>query len=153
VSENRRRSKRVAYEIFTFTAVFALPVAFFLAFPSGATGFRAATPPPARRFSCSFVNLSQQEAQQAVAATRTSWTMDGGGAHRFKGRLHLGELPDEEPFAAPDVPVRASRFRRPGFRLPLLPPTLGAPPPARIGNEEKKQSGRAAFSREQMLVL
>jgi hypothetical protein len=153
VSENRRRSKRVAYEIFTFTAVFALPVAFFLAFPSGATGFRAATPPPARRFSCSFVNLSQQEAQQAVAATRTSWTMDGGGAHRFKGRLHLGELPDEEPFAAPDVPVRASRFRSPGFRLPLLPPTLGAPPPARIGNEEKKQSGRAAFSREQMLAL
>lgn len=153
MSENRRRSKRVAYEIFTFTAVFALPVAFFLAFPSGATGFRAATPPPARRFSCSFVNLSQQEAQQAVAATRTSWTMDGGGAHRFKGRLHLGELPDEEPFAAPDVPVRASRFRRPGFRLPLLPPTLGAPPPARIGNEEKKQSERAAFSREQMLAL
>lgn len=153
MSENRRRSKRVAYEIFTFTAVFALPVAFFLAFPSGATGFRAATPPPARRFSCSFVNLSQQEAQQAVAATRTSWTMDGGGAHRLKGRLHLGELPDEEPFAAPDVPVRASRFRRSGFRLPLLPPTLGAPPPARIGNEEKKQSGRAAFSREQMLAL
>ena len=91
MSENRRRSKRVAYEIFTFTAVFALPVAFFLAFPSGATGFRAAPPPPARRFSCSFVNLSQQEAQQAGALTmeelRRRYSVQVGS--RLDGEYHV----------------------------------------------------------------
>ena len=153
MSENRRRSKRVVYEIFTFAAVFALPAVLFLAFPPGAVGFRAAPHPPARTFSCSFVNLSQQEVQQAIAATRTSWAIDDSGAHRFKGRLHLGELPDEEPFDAPAVPIRASEARRPGYRLTLLPPTLGAPPPVRIGGEKEKEAKKPAFSREQMLQL
>lgn len=153
MSGSRRRSKRVVYEVFTFAAVFALPAAFFLAFPSGAVWFDASRHPPARRFTCSFVNLSQQEFLQAIAATRTSWTMDDGAARRLKGSLHLGELPEEEPFDAPDIPIRASKTRKTAYRLPSLPPTLGAPPPERIGSEVREEVKNAAFSREEMLAL
>lgn len=153
MNEKRRRSRRVGYEIFTFTAVFALPAAFVLAFPKSVVGFRASPVTLERAFKCAFVNLSQQEAAAALSATRTSWKVNATDARRFKDGLGLGELPVEAPFVAPGFTVRSARESEVVHGLSTLPPTLAAPAPRAIKGIAEDVPDKKTFSREEMLDI
>lgn len=153
MSEGRRRSRRLGYEIFTFTAVFALPAAFVLSYPSSAIGFRASSVSGERAFKCAFVNLSQQEAAAALAATRASWKVNATDTGRFKDRLGLGELPEEAPFVAPGFTVGSANETMVGYGMSALPPTLAAPAPRPIPAITDEEPVEKAFSRKEMLNI
>ena len=80
----------IAAELMRAAPVLAAVAAVAAIFPRRAVGFAASDPRPAEP-SAAFVELTEDEEDEAVKAAKTAWLASGGRRGRGAGVLSLGE--------------------------------------------------------------
>ena len=150
-----RPMRSLRHEVLALFDIAVVPVMIALAFPYEAVGFRAETHKPARRTSCAFVVLSEEEERGALAAARTSWQVGVKGVKGLRTDISSGELPP--------VPIRPVMPKRLNggtsaalaeYAPNVLPPSVAAPDPETIAPDvADKQEDKRTFSREELLKI
>jgi hypothetical protein len=147
--------RQLRNDIYSLLLLLAVPAALLPVFPFSAIGYEAASGGFASASAaCAFVRLDARAERAALAAARAAWQHGTGNIRSLRADLSAGALP-----SAPVVDVIRGRTRRaysPGselYRPSLLPPSLAAPPPARIAVESDTAPEAAAFPREELLKL
>lgn len=147
--------RQLRNDVYSLLLLLAVPAALLPVFPFSAVGYEAASGDfGSASADCAFVRLDDRAERAALAAARAAWQHGSGNVRSLRADISAGALPD-----APAVDVIRERTRRaysPGsglYRPSLLPPTLAAPPPARIAVETGGAPEAEAFPREELLKL
>ena len=151
-----RPKRRLRYEVYTLSAVLAVPVALALAFPYDTVSFTAAPDVPRPGAFCAFVSLSEEEEDLAMTASRTAWKVSAEDVRSLRPDLSMDSAP-EEPIGS----VTSLSGRTPlappttlGACAPALPPTRAASEPFRIvGEPPPDEDETLAFPRKEMLQI
>jgi len=140
-------------ELVALSFVVTVPVALLSVFPFAALRPLPPAPPRAAVAPCAFVTLTPAEERKAIAAARAAWQVDRGTVRTPRIDLFADSLPALPWQAVIGVLPRASGERRASapYVPDPLPPTLAAPPPARIAPQP--DADPPAFSREELLRL
>lgn len=147
--------KALRYEFYSLVAVMSVPLALALCFPYAAIGFEPKAETRMPRAACAFVTLRPDEETDILAAARAAWKVSAGRVRRMRADLSLAEMPDDTAGAIADI-VDRQRYPVSGpirFDALPLPPSLAAPPPARIEADPIAAESALAFPRQELLNI
>lgn len=146
--------RHIRHEVYSLLAVLAAPVVLAFVFPYSAIGFRSEAPKSAARPTCSFVTLSPDETDAAIAAARAAIKTSSTAIGRIRADLSLSAIPEEASIAVADISERhtVAPVGTIEYRAMLLPPTMAAPRPERI-KAAAPPAPQPAFSRSTLIEL
>ena len=155
--QSYRPKRHLRNELYSLALVLAAPVGVVAVFPCSALSFRPAhsdaaeTVPRAR---CSFIALTQEQADAAVQAARAAIRTSHEGISALRADLSISAIPSERGGVA-DVTERfgVAPMADAVYDAPPMPPTLAAPPPEKITPEPAGAGPADAFSREDLLRI
>ena len=156
MSEVRYRPKRsFRSELPPLATVLSLPLALYLAFPSGAVGFRPVSAVPESGIRRAFITLSPEREAKLLASARAAWQSDA--ASRRGDRANLLACDFDRAIAvtasgvSPSAAVTAAAVA--GYDPPLLPSvSAAASAPERLAPVELKEKP-PAFAKSDLLKL
>ena len=144
----------IAAELMRAAPVLAAVVAVTAIFPRRAVGFVASGPRPAEP-SAAFVELTEDEEDEAVKAAKTAWLASGGRRGRGAGVLSLGALPETEsgPILGGELLLPPAKEPRPvEWGKSAWRPSAAAPAPQPIPSDARARP-EPAFSRAELLSI
>lgn len=152
-----RPRRHLRNEIYSLALVLAAPVGVIAVFPFAAFSFHPdAHDAQQQRIaaSCSFVELTEKQADSAVEAARSAIKTAQDGISALRTDLSLSAIPLESG----GVAELAERVGPPpmadaDYDVLPLPPTLAAPAPKRIPLDPSATNYPSAFSRDNLLEI
>lgn len=152
-----RPKRHLRHEIISLALVLAAPVCVLAIFPFASLSFSPQVPEEAavaHRPACSFVVLTDEQADAAVQAARAAIKTSHEGISTLRADLSIFAIPVESGGVA-DVAERqgALPMSDAPFDVLPLPPSLAAPPPTRFPSDPAAAVVHPAFSRDDMLEI
>lgn len=156
-SKPYRPKRHLLNEIYALVLVLTAPAGVALVFPYPAIGFK----PDATRGMrteqplCAFISLSEEEADAAVMAARSSIKTALDGVSGIRADLSISSIPEENG-AAVDLAERQgfAATEDVPYGMQALPRSHAAPPPRRIRRASAPHAAPPpAFDREEMLAI
>ena len=150
-----RPKRHLRNEIYSLALVMAAPIGVVAVFPYASLSFNPAEAETgARQHTCSFVVLSDEQADSAVQAARSAIKTAREGISALRADLSISAIPRERSGVA-DVSERHGVAPMTDARYDVLPlpPTLAAPTPVRIAPDDSPTNSPSAFSRDDLLQI
>lgn len=157
-SRTYKPKRHIRYEIYSLALILIAPLAVLSVFPYDALSFEPAAPQEAAtaaaRPFCSFVVLTDAQADAAVQAARASIKTAREGISRMRADLSLSEIPEESGCVAdPSVRQGATPMADVPYLVMPLPDSLAAKPPFSIPADASSTNLPSAFTRENLLLF
>lgn len=155
--QSYRPKRHLRNEIYSLALVLAAPIGVVAVFPCAALSFhpvRDAAPEAAPYAACSFIALTQEQADAAVQAARAAIRTSHEGISALRADLSISAIPPERGGVA-DVTERfgVTPMADAAYDPPPLPRTMAAPKPGKIAQEPTDAAPKDAFSRDDLLKI
>ena len=160
MSQERRTYKpkrHLRHEIYSLVLVLSTPLAVLSVLPYAALSIQPekqeSSSPPGRPF-CSFVVLSDKQADAAVQAARSAIKTAREGISRMRANLSLSEIPEETGCVSdPSERQGVAQITDVPYDVLPLPESCAASQPFKIPFDASSTNLPSAFSREEMLEI
>lgn len=151
-----RPRRHLRHELIYLVLALAAPFGVAAIFPYASLSFVPAQKeqPIAHRPACSFVALTDEQADAAVQAARSAIKTSHEGISTLRADLSIFAIPRERGGVA-DVVERegAASIQDAAYDVLPLPHTFAAPSPAKLPNAPDASAVQPAFSRDEMLEI
>ncbi len=134
--------RRLRSEVFPLAVILSLPLAIYLAFPSGAVGFNPSCSVSAKTITNAFILLDADREASLLASARASWQSDSASRRGIRADLLACGFSEYDSRIAsglrPPVVERMSPVT--DYDIDAVPHGVGAAPPAVLPAEEPGSS-------------
>lgn len=146
--------RRLRSEVLPLVAVMSLPLALYLAFPSGAFGFMPSTPSRDESVYSAFVVLGEDREARLLASARASWQSDSASRRGHRANLlSCGDRSEVVRIASGlDPVVGRAECPVPDYEVDLVPSGGAAAAPQTLDKDELPPP-EPVFGRSDLLKL
>lgn len=150
-----RPKRRLRSEIFPLVVIMSLPLALYLAFPSGAVGFVPAASQKQEQVYNAFIRLDAKREAALLAAARASWQSDSSARRLVRADLLGCMRPSADSVVSSGLrpPERVTPDPVFEYESDFLPDGLAADAPVTLKEPEKESAPAPAFPEDDLLKL
>lgn len=148
-----RPKRRIRSEIIPLAVIMSLPVALWIAFPTGAIGFKPVTHHRAESVYNAFVSLDVEREAELLVAARAAWQSDSSSRRGVRANLLCCGTSDTDRIMSGVQPsVRPAVDVVEAYESDFMPPGFAAESPAML-ESDKESVAEPAFPRTDLLKL